>query len=71
MPHPEFQFFLGKTDGHFSVTGARSGDGSSVIWLVVAKAAGSKSSRVELRSKGARPEELDEVWQVFEACEDQ
>jgi hypothetical protein len=31
--HEELQFVIGMTDGHFSLSGARSKDSSSVIWL--------------------------------------
>jgi len=41
---------------------------SAVIWTIVAKSAGSKSSHVELRNKGARPEEIKEAREVIEGC---
>jgi hypothetical protein len=69
--HEELQFVIGMTDGHFSLSGARSKDSSSVIWLVVAKSTGPKSSHVELRNKSAESYELNEVWQAVEACERQ
>jgi hypothetical protein len=69
--HAELQFVIGITDGHFSLSGARSKDSSSVIWLVVAKNTGPKSSHVELHGKGAETYELNEVWQAVEGCERQ
>jgi hypothetical protein len=65
--HAELRFVVGQTGGNFVLAGLR--DSSSVIWLVVAKRTGPKSSHVELHNKGAEPFELNEVWQAVEACE--
>jgi len=42
----------------------------TVIWMILAKpvGAGLRRSHVELHSRGAKPEALDEVWQAIEKC---
>ena len=39
-----------------------------MIWQIDAKSTGPESSHVELRNKGAKPEEIKEVWQMIETC---
>jgi len=41
---------------------------SAVIWTIVAKSTGSQSSHVELRNRGAGPEEIKEAWEAIEGC---
>jgi len=66
--HPELKFAMGVTPAcELTMSGARMST-SAMIWTIVAKSTGSKSAHVELRNKGAKPEEIKEVWEVIEGC---
>jgi len=67
--HPDLQVAINiSASGGFSSSGARSKEGSSTIWEIDAESTGFESSHVELRNKGATPEEIKEVWQMIEVC---
>ena len=67
--HPELAFAIAATPrGELALSGGRSANAGSALWMIVTKKNGDNASHVILLNRGATPDEIEEVWQAIEAC---
>jgi hypothetical protein len=66
--HSAMDYLQGTTPAGITFAGSWSRSTQAFIWIIIAEPTGPKSSHVELHNKSAKPEEIDEVWQVIEDC---
>lgn len=65
--NPKLHYFTWASAGAFR-SGEWSTSSNDFIWTITAKPTGPKSSHVELRNKEAKPELIQEVWQIIAGC---
>src|SRR5215813_3929940 len=64
---PELKYLMWSKSGVFW-SGAWSTTASDFTWMIMAKPTGAKSSHIDLHYETAKPEEIEEVWQLIEEC---